>query len=136
VLGKPLCNKGNAGATTHDRKCGQTGRRYPVAFGQLVQGRDDAVQRQLNQILKFISGEADVGAVPRNLNDQLGRRVGREPLLGQPALLAKPSERFDRRGAGRIDVAGEVVQDLSQQRLVDEVTGKLVVPQGLVDGFE
>ena len=58
VLGKPLCDKGNTGAATDDREGRQTRRRYPVAFGQFVEGRDDAVQRRPNQILQFVSASA------------------------------------------------------------------------------
>ena len=93
----------NAGAAADDRQCGQTVGRCPVAFGQFVQGRDDAVQRRPNQVLQFLSGEPDVGAMTRKFDDQLGRGVGRKPFLGQPAFLAEPGERLDRRGSGGID---------------------------------
>ncbi len=82
MLGKPLSNKGDAGATTHDRERCQTGRRYPVAFGQFVDGGDDAVQRRPNQIFDFIPGQPDVGAIPPKFDEQLGRGISRQPLLG------------------------------------------------------
>jgi len=57
--------------------------------------------------VQFVPGDPDIGSVALDIEDELGRRIGREPLLGAPALLAQLGQRLDRRGSGGVDLVGE-----------------------------
>ena len=63
------------------------------------------------------------------------RRLGGQPFLGQPGLLAHPGQRSKAQRAGRVGIVGvgDSGHHVVEQGLVDLITGKVGIANGLAD---
>ena len=138
VLRETLGDQRDAGTAADRHHRGDTGPVNPVVPQQVFQRGEHALERLCDQALELGSRHPNVGPVSGQFDDQFGRRIGRQPLLGDAAFLAQPGQRTDRRGACGIDIAGvgDAVSDVAEQRLVDLVAGEFGIAGRLADGLE
>ena len=89
-----------------------------------------------DQVVELHPGHPDGGLQSGQVDDDGRGRLGRQPFLGAPALVAQPGERSDHRGARRVGVGASKISgdDLGQDRLVDVVTREVGHADRLADG--
>ena len=119
-LRKTLRDKRYAGAASDGGHRGELRGRDAVPVQCAAQRVDEEVQISGDEAVQFGAGHPDRG-VPVG---QRGRRLGRQPFLGHPALFAQPCQRRDmRRPAG---FGLELGQHVLEQCAVDGIAGERV----------
>ncbi len=133
-----LRDQRNVGAAADGRDRGQWPTRNVVALQRFFDGIEQTGQRLGDEVLQLGAGHPDVGVEAGQLGGHHRRRLGGQPLLGLPGLVAQPGQRSDRQRAGGIGVVGfgDSSHHMVEQRLVDLVAGEVGVPDRLADLVE
>ena len=135
ILRKTLGDNRNRGTAADGGQGGQDTGRNLVALQGFLDDGEQPRQGRFEQSLQLRAGDAQSRREAGQVGVDRRRGLGRQPLLGLPALVAQLGQRADRRRTGRVGVGrlGDAGDDVVQQRLIHQVTGELWVAHGLAD---
>ena len=133
-----LGHQRNVGAAADGRDRGHIGHRNVVALQRFFDGGEQTGQRLGDEVLELVAGHPDVGVEAGQLGGHHRRRLGGQPLLGLPRLVAQPGQRSEPQRAGGIGVVGfgDSGHHMVEQCLVDLVAGEVGIPDRLADLVE
>ncbi len=138
VFRQSLGDQRNARTAAHSDNRGNVLPTNPVVLQRIFQRRKDTREWSGDQRLQLGSRNPNPGPVSRKFGDELGDRLRGQPLLGKTTFLPQPGERPHRGGACRVNGAcpRDSVEHVTEQRLIDLVSGEIRVPRRLADRLE
>ena len=101
VRRKTLRDNRNLGTAAGHRHRSEIPATNPVAAQQVIERGEQIVEAFLDQAVQLRSAQLEAGALARQIDNQIGRLLGGQPLFGQTALFTQTGELRRRRRCWR-----------------------------------